>query len=101
MLMGMKQDRRPARTIRLRDGVDERLKEEFNVTTDTALAPLLGVDQGQYSRVKSGLAAPGAVFTASLLTAVAPLELDWYDLFEVYPPPRVADCDRVTTALAS
>lgn len=70
-------------TIRLRDGADERLKREFGLATDSALAAHCRLNQGQYSRVRAGLSSPGPSFQAKILIAVQPLELDFYDLFEI------------------
>ncbi|MEV4179880.1 helix-turn-helix transcriptional regulator [Streptosporangium canum] len=77
-------------TIRLRNGADERLKETLGLATDTALANHIGVDQGQYNRIKNGRSAPGPYFQARLLIAVEALNLDFYDLFEVVPDPQDA-----------
>jgi transcriptional regulator with XRE-family HTH domain len=86
----MRQDDRTSPTIRLRDGADERLKSEFKVAKDTDLAELLGVDPSHYSRVKNGRSDPGPYFQARLLTAIRPLDLDWYDVFEVAPASKNA-----------
>lgn len=90
-------------TIRWRKGIaDGRLKEEFDVTSDTALAARLGVGQPHFSRVKNGDSEPGPMFMATVLRAIAPLQLDFYDVFEVVPPPLGPDDeDAETPALAS
>ncbi|MFD9949990.1 helix-turn-helix domain-containing protein [Nonomuraea sp. NPDC059023] len=72
-------------TVRLRPDVGKRLKAEFGVTSDLALARRLGIDQSHYSRVQSGDSDPGPKFQAKLLVAVREIDLDWYDLFEVFP----------------
>ncbi|OPG13701.1 hypothetical protein [Microbispora sp. GKU 823] len=72
-----------APTIRLRDGVPERLKKLFDCSTDMALAETIGIDQSQWSRVARGVSAPGPAFQAQLLLAVEGKDLDFYTLFEV------------------
>ncbi|MFB4280786.1 helix-turn-helix domain-containing protein [Nonomuraea sp. MTCD27] len=70
-------------TIRLRDGVDEQLKEVFGYKTATEVAEALGVDQGQYSRVIRGRSDPGPQFQARLLLRVQQYGLTFDDLFHV------------------
>lgn len=70
-------------TIRLKGGVNDRLKEAFELPTDTAVAEHIGIDQGQYSRVLAGRSNPGPQFQARLLIAAEPLQLGFYDLFTI------------------
>lgn len=72
-----------APTIRLRDGVSERLKELFDCSTDTALAECVGIDPSQWSRVTRGRSSPGPNFQAQLLLATEGTEMTFYELFEV------------------
>lgn len=67
-------------TIKVRAGVSDRLKTQFDCTTDSAAARALGVDQGQWSRVMTGRSAPGPMFQARMLLAA---NVPWEQLFEV------------------
>lgn len=75
-------------TIRLRDGAVERLKDEFQLGSDSALAAHVGITQGHYSRVTRKQGQPGSDFVARFLVAVRPIDLDFYDLFEVVMPSK-------------
>lgn len=77
-----------APTIRLRDGVNKRLKERFNCSTDTALAEVVGIDQSQWSRVTRGISSPGPTFQAQLLALDTGMTFD--ELFEVVAGEKAA-----------
>lgn len=70
-------------TIRLRDGVAERLKKAFGCTTDTGVAETIGVDQSQYSRVLRGRSDPGPYFQARLLLRARDHGMTFDDLFQI------------------
>jgi transcriptional regulator with XRE-family HTH domain len=69
-------------TVRLRRGVNARLREMFGCTTDGAVAEVLGIDPSQYSRVYNRRSSPGPNFTARLLIATEG-HAKYEDLFEV------------------
>lgn len=70
-------------TIRLRSGVGDQLKKAFGCKTATEVAEVLGVDQGQYSRVLRGRSDPGPQFQARLLLRVQQHGLTFDDLFHI------------------
>lgn len=70
-------------TIRLREGVADRLKQAFGCTTDTGVAETIGVDQSQYSRVIRGRSDPGPQFQARLLIRARAHGLSFDDLFQI------------------
>jgi transcriptional regulator with XRE-family HTH domain len=71
-----------APTIRLREGVNTRLRKMFDCTTDGAVAEVLGIDASQYSRVYNERSSPGPNFVARLLIATDG-KATFDDLFEV------------------
>ena len=71
-----------APTIRLREGVNDRLKREFGCTTDAALAAHMGIDASHWSRVTRHRSAPGPGLQAQLLIACTGIA-SFDELFEV------------------
>lgn len=70
-----------APTIRLRDGVNELLKERFNCSTDGAVAEHIGIHPSTWSRAIRDRAIPGPKLS-ELLLALDGLSFD--DLFELH-----------------
>lgn len=71
-----------APTIRLRRGVNTRLRKMFDCATDGAVAEVLGIDASQFSRVSTWSSSPGPNFVARLLIATDG-QAAFDDLFEV------------------
>lgn len=70
-----------APTIRLRDGVNELLKDRFKCSTDDAVAEHIGIHPSTWSRAHRGVAVPGRKLS-ELLLQIDGLGFD--DLFEVH-----------------
>ena len=84
-----------APTVRLRRGVNARLREMFGCSTDGAVAEVLGIDASQFSRVYNGKSSPGPNFTARLLIATEG-HAKYEDLFEVVDDEDVTPLRRAS-----
>ncbi|MFI7628456.1 hypothetical protein [Microbispora rosea] len=67
-------------TIRLRNGVNERLKTHFGCSTDGAVAERIGIDPATWSRVIRGVSLPGPKLSDLLLQIEG---FTFEDLFEL------------------
>ncbi|MEO3869427.1 hypothetical protein ABGB18_11395 [Nonomuraea sp. B12E4] len=70
-----------APTIRLRQGVNEKLKKHFNCSTDGAVAKHIGVNASTWSRAVRRVAVPGPKLSDALLSIDG---FGFEDLFEIH-----------------
>ncbi|MET9339209.1 hypothetical protein [Nonomuraea sp. NPDC003804] len=70
-----------APAIRIREGVDELLKQRFECSTSRGVAERIGVHEATWSRAVRGVSAPGKKL-AALLLQIDGLRFD--DIFEVH-----------------